>query len=189
MSNIQIPNLPLAVSLNGTEQIEIVQSGTSKRTTSSAIANLSTYYGSFFDTTTQTNAGATSANAMTFNSTSLSSGVSLSTASRIKIDNAGVYNIQFSAQFDKTDAGDDDAEVWLSVNGTNVPWSSSVVTLHSNNGKNVAAWNFFYEFAANDYFEIYWHSADTDLRILARTTQTNPTRPAIPSIILTVNKA
>ena len=32
-SNIQIPNLPLATSLNGTEQVEIVQAGTSSRTT------------------------------------------------------------------------------------------------------------------------------------------------------------
>lgn len=39
-SNIQIPNLPVAVSLSGAEQVEIVQGGTSCRTTTQAIANV-----------------------------------------------------------------------------------------------------------------------------------------------------
>ena len=39
-SNIQIPNLGVAVSLSGSEQIECVQAGVSKRTTTQAIANL-----------------------------------------------------------------------------------------------------------------------------------------------------
>lgn len=38
-SNIQIPNLPVAISLNGSEQVEIVQAGVSSRTTTGAIAN------------------------------------------------------------------------------------------------------------------------------------------------------
>ena len=40
MSNIQIPNLPPAISLNGSEQLEIVQAGTSSRTTVAAVAAL-----------------------------------------------------------------------------------------------------------------------------------------------------
>jgi hypothetical protein len=39
-SNIQIPNLPVAISLSGQETVEIVQAGTSSRTTTQAIANL-----------------------------------------------------------------------------------------------------------------------------------------------------
>jgi hypothetical protein len=38
---IQIPNLPVAISVTGTEQLEAVQSGTSVRVTSQQIANLS----------------------------------------------------------------------------------------------------------------------------------------------------
>ena len=38
-SNIQIPNLPVAVSLSGAEQVECVQAGMSSRTTTGAIAN------------------------------------------------------------------------------------------------------------------------------------------------------
>lgn len=45
MSNVQIPNLPVAIALNGTEALEAVQSGTSVQTTVSKIAEYtSTYY-------------------------------------------------------------------------------------------------------------------------------------------------
>lgn len=37
MANTTIPNLPLAVALTGSEQLEIVQAGTSMRTTTGAI--------------------------------------------------------------------------------------------------------------------------------------------------------
>jgi len=40
MSNSTIPNLPLAPSLDGTEELEIVQSGTSSRTTTGSVAGL-----------------------------------------------------------------------------------------------------------------------------------------------------
>ena len=39
-SNVQIPNLPVAISLSGAEQVEIVQAGVSSRTTTRAIADL-----------------------------------------------------------------------------------------------------------------------------------------------------
>ena len=188
MAYSQIPNLPPAIALNGTEEMEAVQAGSSVRVTTRQIASfLPTYYGSFYDTTTQTNGGATTANAVKYNSTDLTNGVSVEALTKVRITNAGVYNIMFSFQFDKTDSGDDEVEIWLSVNGTNVPETGTIVSLHGNDGKAVAAWNFFYEFAANDYFELYWHSADLNLRILARAAQTNPARPAVPSTILTVN--
>jgi hypothetical protein len=42
MSNIQIPNLPPAISLNGTEQFELVQDGVSSRATTLQLATLFT---------------------------------------------------------------------------------------------------------------------------------------------------
>ena len=39
MANVPIPSLPVAIALDGSEQMEIVQGGTSKRTTTQAIAN------------------------------------------------------------------------------------------------------------------------------------------------------
>ena len=144
------------------------------------------YYLSAYDTTDQTNAGATSANAITYNTIDISNGISIVSNSRITISKAGIYNIAFSAQLDKGDSGDDSVEIWLRKNGTNVSNSSTEVTLVGNAGKHVAAWNWLVSANANDYFEICWHSTDTQLFINAVTGGTNPTRPAIPSVILTV---
>ena len=40
MSNQQIPNLPAAISLNGSEELEAVQGGTSVRVTAAQISGL-----------------------------------------------------------------------------------------------------------------------------------------------------
>ena len=55
-SNIQIPNLGVAIALNGQEQVECVQAGVSKRTTTQAIANLANVSVAQNVTTSQKNA-------------------------------------------------------------------------------------------------------------------------------------
>ena len=145
-------------------------------------------HGSFYSTQIQTNAGATSRNIMTFNNTDITQGVSIVSSSRITLEFSGTYNIQFSAQFDKTDSGNDNADVWISKNGTNVPNSNTRIELDKNNMKIVAAWNWFVKAKAKDYFQINWSSADIDMRLYAEGAQTSPTRPGIPSVILTVNQ-
>ena len=55
-SNIQIPNLPVAIALSGTEQVEIVQAGVSRRTTAEAIANTASVVVAPNVTTAQKNA-------------------------------------------------------------------------------------------------------------------------------------
>lgn len=154
----------------------------------------SRYFGGFLSTTTQTNTSAGNALPMTFDTADVfNSGVQLGSPtpnSHIIINNPGVYNIQFSAQLDKTDAGVDTVDIWLSQDGVNVPNTNTTVTLTGNDDKVVAAWNFLVQTTtANSYFQLYWTSIDTNLRIFAQGTQINPTRPAIPSVILTVTQA
>ncbi len=145
-------------------------------------------YGNFLSTVSQPNAGATAANAITYNTTDLTSGVSVVSSSRITIANAGIYNIQFSAQLQKTSGGDDQIDIWLAKNGSNVANSNTTMLLHSNPGYEVAAWNFLVQANAADYYELYWSSADTTAEIHASAAGTNPTRPAIPSVILSVTQ-
>jgi hypothetical protein len=154
----------------------------------------SRYFGSFLSTVTQTNTAAGTALPMTFDTADVwNSGVQLGAPtpnSRIIINNPGIYNIQFSAQLDKTDAGADNVDIWLSQDGVNVPNTNTTLTLSGNDDKVVAAWNFLVQTTtANSYFELYWTSIDSQLRILAQGTQINPARPAIPSVILTVTQA
>ena len=146
------------------------------------------YYGSFYSTQDQTNAGANQVNKITYNTTDVANGVSIVSNSRITITNTGVYNIQFSAQFDKTDSGDDTVDIWLCKNGNNVANTNTEFTLSGNQGKSVAAWNFFVNAAAGDYYELCWQSADANVFLNYVASQSTPTRPATPSVILTVNR-
>ena len=147
-------------------------------------------YGSFYDTTTQTNPVANIPRSMSLNTTDITNGVSVSGSTNpfntyIKTENAGVYDIQFSAQLDKTDSGADEVVIWLRKNGINLTDTATTVTLSGNNAKNVAAWNWFVNSAANDYYQIIWQSADTSVRLFAEPTDGHP---GIPSLIVTVNR-
>jgi hypothetical protein len=144
-------------------------------------------YGNFYDTSIQTNPTASTPNKMLFDSTAFSNYVNV-TNGDVTVDYDGLYNIQFSAQLDKTDGGADDIDIWLRYNGVDVDWSNTRIELKGNNAKQVAAWNFYQPMTASSYFNIMWSSADTDVRIYSEGTQQNPTRPAIPSVILTVDK-
>jgi hypothetical protein len=146
------------------------------------------YYGSFSDSTTQT-LTADTAKAVTFDTTEESDGVAIGTpTSRIVITNAGTYNIQFSLQVDKTDGGQDDATIWIRVNGNDVPRTATDITLEQSARRIVAAWNFVYTFTAGQYFELVWSSHDASMRLKSEVTRTGPVRPAVPSVILTVTQ-
>jgi hypothetical protein len=146
------------------------------------------YYGSFYDTTNLLLTSATTAYPLPLNTTAEAVGVSIASGSRITVANAGVYNIQFSAQLDKTDAGSDLVNIWFSKNGVNIPYSNTQVYVTGGNGKYLASWNFVLTLAANDYFQIMAQSPDTHMRVVASGTQSNPARPEVPSTIVTVTQ-
>lgn len=143
------------------------------------------YYGSFYDTTTQTATSINTAYGVTFNTTAESNGVSVgSPTSRIVVENAGVYNIQFSAQLDKIAAAVGNVYIWLRINGTDVAQSAGKIALQGSTAETVTAWNYVITLAANDYIELMWSTDDTNCQIIANGA-VSPS-PAIPSIILTV---
>ena len=156
------------------------------------IAGLETvgYWGAFWSNVDQTNAGTTSVNLMTVNNSDPgNNGVQIgATSSQIKVLNAGTYNIQFSAQFDKSDGGKDNVEVWFLKNGVNIADSNSLFSLEGNNDKVIAALNFMVVLSANDYIQLAWFSADINLFLHHDVAGTSPTRPAVPSVIITVQQ-
>lgn len=143
-------------------------------------------YGSFYDTTDQTAAVINTAYAMTFDTTDFSLGVTRGTpTSRIYVDTANIYNIQFSAQFINTSGGGAHrAWVWLRKNGTNVPDSTTAMRIQGNNTEAVAAWNYLLEMNAGDYFELMWEV--DNLAVSLHADPATAVHPAIPSVILTV---
>jgi hypothetical protein len=141
--------------------------------------------GAFYDTTTQTAAAINTAYAITFDSTSLTQGVSIGTpTSRVYVDRTGSYNIQFSLQLVSTNAASKDVYIWADVNGTSVPESATKLTMSGSSNAYVAAWNFVIRMSAGDYFRLMWSTSNTNVQI-ARIAASAPA-PAIPSVILTV---
>ena len=142
-------------------------------------------YGSFYDTTTQTAAVINTAYGITFNTTDLSFGVTIgSPTSRIYIDRPNVYNVQFSAQVDKTAGGVGFVWIWLRKNGVNVPDSSGQIRIQGNNAELVVGWNYIIELNAGDYIELMWEVDNTSVILLAEAA--SAVHPSVPSIILTV---
>lgn len=150
-------------------------------------------YGAFHDTATQT-AAANTPTAITLNTTDISNGVSIgSPTSRVVINTAGLYNIQFSIQFANTSTSTiDDVACWLRVNGSDVSDSNSWIALPTKhagrNGQLLMALNLFYTFAANDYFELIWMTVNGTSRTETISgSSTPPVHPLTPGIILTVS--
>jgi hypothetical protein len=149
------------------------------------------YYGSFTSNVTQTNPVGNTIRVMSADTTEINSGVILSANTRFVIQNAGVYNIQFSAQLQQINNNDSAISIWFRKNGTDIPRSNTELSIDKNQGgasKLVAAWNIVESFTANQYIEIMWSSPDTGMEILWQNTQTGPARPATPSLIVTVTQ-
>jgi hypothetical protein len=142
-------------------------------------------YGSFYDTTTQTAAVVNTAYPITFNTTDLSLGVTVgSPTSRIYVDRPNVYNVQFSAQLDKTAGGVGLVWIWLRKNGVNVADSAGQIRIQGNNAEILAAWNYVIQLNAGDYIELMWEVDDTSVILLAD--PASAVHPSVPSVILTV---
>jgi hypothetical protein len=148
--------------------------------------------GAFQDSTNQTAANTTTAYAVTFNTTDFSSGVTIASNSRITVADAGIWNLQFSIQFTNTTNSSQDVDVWFRVNGTNVANSNSRFGFAPRKGVGdpfhiIAAMNYFVSLNANDYVEIMWRPTDVGVTIEQYAAGTTPTRPAVPSAIVTMS--
>ena len=154
-------------------------------------------YGAFQDTTDQT-ATANTATVMTFNTTDFSNGVTVVTsggkASRLTVAQSGIYNLQFSAQFDNTDTQEHDVSIWLrqdsSGAGVDVTGSTGFVGIPSSHGgisgHIIAGWNYYVSLNANDFVEIWWSTPNTAVTIQAYAAGTSPTRPTTASVVATL---
>ena len=149
-------------------------------------------YGAFQDSTDQTAASTTVAYPVTFNTTDFSNGVTIASNSRITVAEAGIWNLQFSIQFTNTTNASQDVDVWFRVNGTNIANSNSRYGLAPRKGVGdpfhiIMALNYFVNLNATDYIEIMWRTSDTGVIIEQYAAGTSPTRPAIPSAIVTMS--
>ena len=126
--------------------------------------------------------------------TDFASGVSVVNGSEITMSQVGKYNVAFSIQLEKSDAGTDWVSVWLRKNGDNVPWTNTDIAISDSdaNSRTAIAWNFFVEAtAAGDHWQLMiasTTSATGRMIIQSVDPQIDPVRPAIPGTIVTVNQ-
>jgi hypothetical protein len=154
-------------------------------------------YGAFQDGTTQTTT-ANTATIMTFNTTDFSNGVSVVTsggkASRLTVTNKGLYNLQWSGQFQNTDNAQHDISVWLRVNGTDLAGSTGFISIPArkaagagNEGHVVVGWNYFVQLNAGQYVELWWSTTNAAVTLQYYAAGTSPTRPTTASVIATLS--
>ena len=146
-------------------------------------------YGQFSDTTTQSGSADT-AYPMKLNTIDNSFNVSVISGSQIKVTNTGLYNIQFSAQLHTTSNESVDFSIWFAMTGSIIPNSNTDFSIEkvSGGGYAVAALNYLTSITAGDYVELYYSKTTANGRILSQGIRSNPTRPATPSVIVTVTQ-
>ena len=116
-------------------------------------------------------------------------------ATKLTVTNAGIYNLQFSAQFINTDTAAHDIDIWFRKNattptGAGIANSNSVFTIHSSHGgidgRLIAGLNYMIQLAAADFVEIMWNGNDLGISIATIAAGSTPTTPQSPGVIATL---
>ena len=142
----------------------------------------------------QSNAGTTLANSVTYNESVITQGIRVENSSEIWFDHAGQYLVTFTLQVTNRGNAAQVFEVWAAYNGTNYPLSNTRFDIPAR--KSLSEWShivpaitgiFTVDDPTTKYLSIKWWSDSTDVFLEHYAEGTSPTRPAIPSVILTVN--
>lgn len=147
--------------------------------------------GAFHSNVVQT-ASINTATAMQFATSDISHGITVVDNTKALVSRTGIYNVQFSAQLRNGDSQEANVDIWFRINGSDVADSNTRITVPKTHaggdGFVVAAWNVFLSMTENQYAQIMWSTPDTDVSIYFANNLTSPTRPNIPSVIVTVNE-
>lgn len=154
------------------------------------------YYGAWQDNITQTAAASNVGYAMIFRTIDLSNGVSVVTngtnLTRITFANTGIYNLQFSSQFQNLSNSPQDVTIWLRLNGVDIPGSAGIVGLEARKNPGdpyhiVTGWNYLLDIVAGQYYELVWSTTDhTNVQMQYYAAGSPP--PSAASVIMTVTQ-
>jgi hypothetical protein len=157
--------------------------------TGSDISTVRFPYGAFSSNQTQSTT-ANTATLMTLNTTDFANDVSIS-SSKITVVNAGIYNLQFSAQIQNLDNAPQDIFIWLKQNGVDIVGSTGKVGMpaRKNPGDpfhDIKGWNYFVSLTAGQYIEIYWSTTNASVTIPYYAASGTPTKPSTQSVVATM---
>jgi hypothetical protein len=203
MANVKITDMTAASTpLAGTELLEIVQGGESRKVAASAIGNSASAlpynslagraYISAISTVDQTGS-ISAATAVLIGTTSTSSGISVANngsgnPTRITFTAAGTYMLAPSLQFANSDTANHEVNIWFRKNGTDIANSNTVVNVpKAGDGGNTFFQIVFYDtVTAGQYIELMWLpvNAAVTLDYIAA----GAIAPAAPSVILSAER-
>jgi hypothetical protein len=142
----------------------------------------------------QTSAGITSANTLTYNQPVITQGVEVRNGGEIWFEQPGQYLVTFTLQVTNRSNAVQEFEVWAGFNGSNYPLSNTRFDIPARKSSDIWAHVvpaitgiFTVSDPSAEYLTIKWWSDSTDVFLEHYAANTNPTRPAIPSVIMTVN--
>lgn len=105
----------------------------------------------------------------------------------VEVEDAGCHGFIFSTLCTSTVSGTD-IDIWFRKNGTNMDRTNTRVQIPNNNSTLCAVADVSVDLSAGDKIEMFWVASSTNANLLAVAAQSNPTRPATPSTILTIKK-
>lgn len=141
----------------------------------------------------QLNASITGENLLTF-APAFSNGITVESGSRIRVPCAGQYLVTFTLQVTNRGTTTSEFEVWAKDTGVNYPLSNTRFDIPGR--KSALIWShavpaitgiFTVNDPANEYLEIAWWADSLGVYLEHYAAGVNPTRPAVPSVILTIN--
>jgi len=157
---------------------------------------LNTPYNQFLSNSDQTAANVATAYAVTYDSSDFPDGITLSNSSRINVANQGIYQFNFSIQFQNDTNSTETVDVWFRKNGTDIANSNSQFSIPARKSAGtpaslIAVTPFMVDLQAGDYIEIMWRPSVTTLTIqqlpaVTASPGVTPAIPATPSVILAV---
>jgi hypothetical protein len=139
----------------------------------------------------QTTLGTTSENLITYNRIIFSDGINVENNSRITFAYPGQYLVTVSLQVTNSDNQIKEFELWAKNTGVNYPLSNTRFDVPATKGMAglghlVAAVAGIFTVTNGEYLEMAWWSDGANVKLEHYAAGTNPTRPEIPSVILTV---
>jgi hypothetical protein len=106
--------------------------------------------------------------------------------SRFYVPETGDYLVQISIIIDSTSASGS-MDIWFDINGTNVAKSNTICFVDGTVMSTVAV-PIILDLNKGDYVRLFYRGSTNNMRLLATAAAATPTRPACPSVLMTINK-
>lgn len=148
------------------------------------------YYLQYQDNLTQPLGAPNVGQEVRFRTMDITNGISMVNDTQITFAHTGIYNLQFSFQFQNADVQEHDVTIWIRKNGTDVPGSAGFVAVVSSHGGGpghvVTSWNYLLDVVGGDYYEFMWSATSTQVTMEYYPAGNPP--PSTASAIVTVTQ-